>query len=147
MRKKKTALKIKISLHRLYTYYKQLLYLSHFMFQFEKTTYILVNNNNLLNSLETNSIFCEFNLKTQYFKFNHNVYSFLKTKKIFALPSLSNFYFLFNFNYIVQVPENVCIDSIFVDKIISLNTGYTQYLYIKIPNFVNLISLSYYKDF
>lgn len=147
MRRKKKAIKIKITLHRIYVYYKQLLHIIYFTFKFENTSYLVVNNYNLVNTLDTTNIFSDFLLKAQFFKFNINVYKYLRKQKLFKLPLLNNFCFLFNFNYIIQIPTNIVIDLIFLDRILSLNSGVTQYIYLKIPQFKNLISIQFYKDF
>ncbi len=78
------AIKIKVSLHRLYIYYKQLLHIIYIICSFEKTMYILVNNQiNTGTFLHINEIFSTFGLSYKYFKFSLNIYNYLLKNNFF----------------------------------------------------------------
>lgn len=94
MIKKKKKIKIKVSLHRLYIYYKQLLHILHILTTFEQSTYIVVNNQLVVqNLLASNALFSENNVCFKYFKFNSAVYAYLIKKKLFNLQKINNFFF------------------------------------------------------
>ena len=146
MVKKKKIVKIKISLHRLYIYYKQLLHILHIMSTFDKTTYIVVNNQMLVpNLLEAQDLFSDGNLFFKKFKFNIVVYNYLKKNKLFNLIKLNNLFFFKNFNYILQLEITVTIN--FLNQLLTINSGFVQFMYLKLPLYTKLLSIVYYKDF
>jgi hypothetical protein len=148
MIKKKKKIKIKVSLHRLYIYYKQLLHILHILTTFEQSTYILVNNQLVVqNLLASNELFSENNVCFKYFKFNSAVYAYLLKKKLFNLQKINNFFFLNNFNFILRIPASMVITNTFLTQLLNLNSGFVQFMYLKLPLYTKLVSLLFYKEF